>query len=118
MRKSGAALAAAPAMRRGEALMNIQMTAKQKERSRRNAARLIGCTMHEFDWRCAIEKERARRRAIEERYCVSVGVRSVVWCRCKKCGGKVLVGFAIAYMEGVKAALAAAPSFHNQHEGS
>lgn len=76
--------------------------AVRKEREWRKAARLKCCTQHEFDWRGAIEKERARRKASDEKYGVSVGIRPIVWCRCKKCGGKVLIDYAIAYMKGVK----------------
>lgn len=80
-------------------------TAATRERAWRNQARLKSCTIHEFDWRGAIKAERARRLARQEETGVIVNVRLPYICRCKNCGGKVLVEYAGAYMDGVKAAL-------------
>lgn len=78
--------------------------AKAQEKARRNIARLKGCPLHEFDWRGAIEAEKARRKAREEKYGVTLNIHTPVFCRCKRCGGKMLVEFAAVYMEAAEAA--------------
>lgn len=84
-----------------------QWQAKVQRQTSRNTARLHCCAVHEFDWKGAMQRARARRKALEEETGVIVGAREVVWCRCKYCGGKVPTYYAGPYMEGVTAARAA-----------
>ena len=77
--------------------------AEAQRRAKRNVARLRCCTVHDFDWKDAIQRAQASRKALEEETGVIVGVREIIWCRCKHCGGKVPTYYAVPYMDGVKA---------------
>lgn len=79
------------------------MEGKVLRRAQHNVGRLRSCKVHDFDWVDALQRARERRKAREEQYGVVLGIREVVWCRCKHCGGRVLVEYAAAYMDGVKA---------------
>lgn len=83
-----------------------KLDAAAHERIRRNQARLKSCAIHDFDWRGAIKAERARRAAMQKKTGVIVNIRPPCFCRCKNCGGKMLVEYAAAYMDGVNAAQA------------
>lgn len=78
--------------------------AKVQKRIARNAARLACCEVHDFDWQDAARRAKARKKAREDRYGVILGVREIVWCRCKNCGGKISIDYAVPYMMGAHAA--------------
>lgn len=92
----------------------VDRQVKLEKQIRRNAARLKGCTIHEFDCRAALRRAKARRAALEEETGVSLGLRPIVWCRCKHCGGKLTLEYAIPYMDGVKAAYVAMDQLEQQ----
>lgn len=75
-----------------------------EKRAVRNVARLKCCGLHDFDWHDAVTRALARREADVERWGVIVNIRPIIWCRCKKCGGRALVEYARPYMAGVNAA--------------
>ncbi len=76
-----------------------------QKRAVKNAARINGCPLHDFDWRGAIKAEKNRRLAMQEETGIILNVRTPIYCRCKNCGGKISVLYAAAYMDGVNAAL-------------
>lgn len=69
-----------------------------QEKAFRNAARIRSCRLHDFDWKKAIADYKAR----QEKLGVVLGVRPVIMCRCKNCGGKISVLYAGAYMDAVE----------------
>lgn len=69
-----------------------------QEKAFRNAARIKSCKLHDFDWKKAIADHKAR----QEELGVILGVRPVIMCRCKNCGGKISVLYAGAYMDAVE----------------
>ena len=74
-----------------------------QKRAVKNAARINGCPLHDFDWRGAIKAEKNRRLAMQEETGIILNVRTPIYCRCKNCGGKNLGFFLGAFMGGGKA---------------
>lgn len=77
------------------------MTKREKVRS--NVYKLSSCKSHYFDIPAAIERERTK----QEKFGVILGnisAKNYVMCRCKNCGGKVVLWYAAPYMDGKRAA--------------
>ena len=74
---------------------------KDKRKLRRNKARIMGCRLHEFNWKEDMRRAIERKRAREEEAGVFVGISVPVFCRCKNCGGKAPLLYAAGYMEAI-----------------
>ncbi len=80
--------------------------AKLKEKTRRNAARINSCKLHDFDWRKRIEAEKKRRENSGVEVPIPPTIKTEISCRCKNCGGKMPVSYAAPYMEALEHAKA------------
>jgi len=72
---------------------------KREAQSRRNLVRLKNCRLHNFDWKRDIDRYKKRR---DEAGVILGNFTPEIMCRCKNCGGKVLISCAVGYMEALK----------------
>lgn len=73
--------------------------AKIQEKANRNAARLRGCKMHNFDWKGAYEREVKQRKVMD--IILPFPIYAYLRVRCKNCGGTVQLRYAMGYMDAV-----------------
>jgi len=72
---------------------------KDREKWKRNKARILRCKLHDFDCRGAIKREKEK----QEKSGVSIPTPPIlIKCRCKNCGGTMSIMYAAPYMEALK----------------